>query len=123
MPERRIFSLGALLGWVVRDSVFLVVLILVVGRGDATRRDPSHASSGETNDHYMPAEARRDPSYASSGETNGHYMPARGRRSLWDHLGVTSGHFGITLGSPPVNFIKVDKISSNPTLLIPFDAE
>ena len=46
-PERRIFSLGALLGWVVRDSVFLVVLVLVVlvlvvvgpgGRPAATHR-------------------------------------------------------------------------------------
>ena len=28
VPERRIFSLGALLGWVVRDSVFLVVVVI-----------------------------------------------------------------------------------------------
>ena len=39
VPERRISSLGALLGWVVRDSVFLVLVVLV-GRGGATRRDP-----------------------------------------------------------------------------------
>ena len=44
VPERRIFSLGALLGWVVWDSVFLVV----VGRGGVTRRDPSYCKSGET---------------------------------------------------------------------------
>ena len=30
VPERLIFSLGALLGWVVRDSVFLVVVVVVV---------------------------------------------------------------------------------------------
>ena len=47
VPERRIFSLGVLLGWVVRDSVFLVlVVVLVVGRGGATCRDPSVPSSG-----------------------------------------------------------------------------
>ena len=40
VPERRIFSLGALPGWVVRDSVFLVVVLVVVGPGGAAR-DPS----------------------------------------------------------------------------------
>ena len=46
VPERRIFSLGALPGWVVWDSVFLVVLVLVVVRpGDAAARDPSVPSS------------------------------------------------------------------------------
>ena len=28
VPERRIFSLGALPGWVVRDSAFLVVVVV-----------------------------------------------------------------------------------------------
>ena len=46
--ERRIFSLGALPGWVVRDSVFLVVLVLVVlvRPGGAAARDPSVPSPG-----------------------------------------------------------------------------
>ena len=42
LPERRICSLGALLGWVVRDSVFLVVVVVVVGPAG---RDPSHVRS------------------------------------------------------------------------------
>ena len=41
VPERRIFSLGALPGWVVRDSVFHVL----VGPGGAAH-DPSIASPG-----------------------------------------------------------------------------
>ena len=50
VPERRIFSLGALLGWVVRDSVFLVVVVvvvvLVVGRGGRRRPRPIRSKSG-----------------------------------------------------------------------------
>ena len=66
-------STGVLLGWGVRDSVFLVV----VGSGGATRRHPSCSSSGETNGLHMPRRARRDPSCSSSDETDGHYMPRR----------------------------------------------
>ena len=68
-----IASTGVLLGWGVRDSVFLVV----VGSGGATRRHPSCSSSGETNGLHMPRRARRDPSCSSSDETDGHYMPRR----------------------------------------------
>ena len=50
-PEWRILSLGALLGWVVRDFVFLVASVSVVsvsvGRGGAAARDPSCYRSNE----------------------------------------------------------------------------
>ena len=63
MPERRIFSLGALLGWVVRDSVFLVLVLVVlvvlvlVGRGGANRRDPSCLRTDGTTRGYTPRKA------------------------------------------------------------------
>ena len=54
----------------------------------------------------------------------GHFRVTLG--SLWVTLGSLWGHFGVTLGSLlgrlHVNFIKFDKISSNSTPIIPFDA-
>ena len=47
VPER--CMLGALLGWAVLDSVFLVVvLVVVVGRGGTTRRVPFDVRYDET---------------------------------------------------------------------------
>ena len=47
-PERHCFSMVALLGWVVRDCGFLVVVVLVVVFVGRTGRDTSHVRSDET---------------------------------------------------------------------------